>query len=522
MSTPNESLPDLWDAPLSDPDEPAPQVWDNPVPLTGHRQLRAFPAHALPGWLREFTEAVAEETQTPIDLAGCIALAVLATAAGGRAVVNVRGNWREPTNLFVVVALPPANRKSAVFDLLSNPLYDAEKQLKAMTQPLIVEAELTAQLAKEAAKEAAGAASHSSEAKADGAKRDELMATAVAMAQTAETLTVPVVPQLLADDATAETVISLMAQQEGRISVMSAEGEIFDIIAGRYTSGSPNMGPFLKGHAGDRLRVDRQTRREYIDHPALTMGLCVQPQVLDDIGRIKGGRGRGLLGRFLYSLPESLVGQRISKPEPIPPEVRELYTRRVIALTLSLAEWTDPALLQLTPDADTALLAFQDLVEPKLAARGGAFGHISDWAGKLVGAVARIAGLLHLAEHPDNAHTMPVTEATMNAAIELGQYFATHALAVFDRMGADPTVDRARTVLDVLKTAEVGEISKRELLMKLSRSEFKTVADLEPVLGLLEDHGWVRALPAARTGGRGRPPSPRYLVHPRVHDPDAT
>ncbi|MCZ4123901.1 YfjI family protein [Streptomyces sp. H39-S7] len=514
MSTPSESLPDLWDAPLSDPDEPAPQVWDNPVPLTGHHQLRAFPTHALPGWLREFTEAVAEETQTPIDLAGCIALAVLATAAGGRAVVNVRGNWREPTNLFVVVALPPANRKSAVFDLLSDPLYEAEKQLQAATKPLIAEAQLTVDLAREAAKEAAVLA------RGDGS-RDELVATAVAMAQSADTLKVPVLPQLLADDATAETVITRMAEQEGRISVMSAEGEIFDIIAGRYTGGAPNMGPFLKGHAGDRLRVDRQTRREYIDHPALTMGLCVQPQVLDDIGRIKGGRGRGLLGRFLYSLPESLVGRRVSNPAPIPADVRATYTRRVIALTLSLADWTDPAVLQPTSDADAALLAFQDLVEPKLAARGGAFGHISDWAGKLVGAVARIAGLLHLAEHPDNAHTIPITVTTMEAAIEVGQYFATHALAVFDRMGADPTVARARTVLDVLKTAEVGEISKRDLLVKLSRSEFTTVADLEPVLGLLEDHGWVRSLPVARTGGRGRPPSPRYLVHPRVHDPAA-
>ncbi|MEW1725201.1 YfjI family protein [Streptomyces sp. NPDC093109] len=504
---------DLWDdvAP-PDTDEPQPPAWDDPVPLTGNRMLRDFPTHTFPDWVREFVEAVAEETQTPVDLAGCVALSVLATAAGGRAVVHIRGNYREPSNLFTVVALPPANRKSAVFDLLTSPLYDAEQQLQAKTAPAIAEAQMTARIAKEAAERAAAKA-----ASADVGERDALVQTAVSMARTAESVTIPAEPQLLADDATAETVISLMDEQGGRISVMSAEGEIFDIIAGRY-SGAPNMGPFLKGHAGDRLRVNRQTRKEYIDHPALTMGLCVQPQVLDDIGRIKGGRGRGLLGRFLYSLPESLVGRRKSSPDPIPDAVRATYAERVIDLTLFLADWTDPAVLQLTPDADAALLAFQERVEPKLAARGGAFGHISDWAGKLVGATARIAGLLHLAEHGANAHTRPVTADTVRAAIELGEYFATHALAVFDRMGADPTVARATTVLETLRNHDGIDISKRDLLVKLSRSEFATVADLEPALGLLEDHGWVRMQPVQRTGGRGRPPSPRYLIHPRIHD----
>ncbi|KAB2972993.1 DUF3987 domain-containing protein [Streptomyces sp. SS1-1] len=38
-----------------------------------------------------------------------------------------------------MAALPPGNRKSAVFALLANPLYDAEKQLKAAMQLAIVE-----------------------------------------------------------------------------------------------------------------------------------------------------------------------------------------------------------------------------------------------------------------------------------------------------------------------------------------------------------------------------------------------
>ena len=47
--------------------------------------------------------------------------------------------------------LQEVNPPAAVFALLTNPLYEAEKQLKTAMQPVIVEAELTARLAKEAA-----------------------------------------------------------------------------------------------------------------------------------------------------------------------------------------------------------------------------------------------------------------------------------------------------------------------------------------------------------------------------------
>ncbi|WAU84886.1 YfjI family protein [Streptomyces sp. Qhu-G9] len=506
--------PDLWADLPSLLDGALPDVWEDPIPLSSPRKLAAFPLDALPDWLAEFVAAVAEETQTPADLAGCLALSVLATAAGGRSVVQVRGNWREPTNLYVAVALPPANRKSAVFALLSDPLFDAEKRLKELAGPAIIEAELTAKLAKEAADKATAKAAS---AKPD--ERDDLIANALGLAQTAESVTVPAVPQLLADDATAETVTSLLAEQGERISVMSAEGEIFDIMAGRYSSGSPNLGIFLKGHAGDRQKVNRQTRKEYIEHPAVTMGICVQPQVLEAIGRNEVARGRGLLGRFLYALPESLVGRRDVDPDPIPEPVKETYRRNVIDLTLFLADWTDPALIQLAPESVAALRDFQQRIEPRLAARSGQFGHIQDWAGKLAGATARIAALLHLAAHLNQGHALPVGEATMHNAIVLAEYFASHALAAFDAMGADPTTERARTVLEALQTHRWNEVSKRDLMVKLSRSEFPTAADLDPVLTLLEDHGYVRAQSVARTGGRGRPPSPRYAVHPRLADP---
>ncbi|WP_070017785.1 DUF3987 domain-containing protein [Streptomyces nanshensis] len=513
-TAPDSTAADVREA-LALGEEKLPEAWQEPIPLNVRPKLPTFPLHALPGWLADFCAGIAEETQTPTDMAGALALSVLATAAGGRSVVQVRGRWREPTNLYVVVALPPANRKSAVFAAMTGPLYEAEKAIAEEAAGLIVEADLTRKMAQEAADKAAAKA-----ANADGPERDNLVAEAIGLAQQAEALTVPPHPRLTVDDATPEAISSLLAEQSGRLSVLSAEGGIFDIIAGRY-SGTPNMEVFLKGHAGDRLRIDRRTREEYIESPALSMGLAVQPAVLEEIGKNRGFDGRGLLARFLYALPESLVGYRKINPTPVPEQTAAAYERNVIALTLSLADRTDPVVLTLTSEASAVLTAFEERVEPQLRVKGGRLGHVGKWAGKLIGAAARIAGLLHLARHLRDGYAKPVDADTMTAAVEIADYFADHALTVFDLMGADAAQARARSLLDVLATNGWETVTRRDLFAKLSRSEFSTIAELEPAVALLEEHGYVRSHTPPRTGKRGRPPAPRYLVHPQVREGQA-
>ena len=89
---------------------------------------------------------------------------------------------------------------------------------------------------------------------------------------------------MVADDVTPEAVASLLAECGGSIAVVSAEGGVFDIIAGRYSGNIPNMDVWLKGHSGDMIRVDRKGRPpEYIRKPAMTLGLMIQPDVLKSI-----------------------------------------------------------------------------------------------------------------------------------------------------------------------------------------------------------------------------------------------
>ncbi|MEV6629296.1 DUF3987 domain-containing protein [Actinoplanes sp. NPDC051470] len=489
-------------------------AWPTPIPLTARTAPRPFPVYALPGWLAEMVGAVAEFTQTPPDLAGCIALAVLSTAAGGRAEVEIRGSWREPANLFTVVVLPPGSRKSAVFTALIRPLLAAEAALIERTRPAIVEAELALRVAAKAADRAANAAA----AATDTAGRDRLLAEAAAAAMTAESIIVPPLPRLIADDVTSEQAASLLAEQGGRLAVLSPEGGIFATLAGRY-SGAPNLEVFLKGHAGDMLRVDRRSRpAEHVDRPALTLGLAVQPEVLRDIAQMPGFRGKGLLARILFSVPENTVGRRRVGADPIPGAVADAYAENLSVLVLDLADRPEPVVLPLTAEANERMLAIERDVEPRLAP-SGSWAQIVDWASKYAGAIARIAGLVHLGERgPYGA----ISAETFDRAATLGAYFADHALAAFDDMGADPVVDDARHVLSWIERTQTERFTKRDLFSALSRGRFRKAADLDPALNLLTGHGYLAAAPMPESRGAGRAPSPAWRVHPKVIRPAGT
>jgi len=431
--------------------------WDDPEPLGAVGNLPEFPLDTLPGWGRAMVSGVAMETQTPADLPGVVYLAALSAAAGGRALVIARPGWTEPVNLYTAVVLAPGSRKSAVFREMTAPIALAERQLRERAKADITEAQTTQTVAEsKAAQAVARAAKGGKDGTDDGGK---LAAEAVKLAALAAEITVPPWPRILADDVTPEAATSLLAQHGGRLAILSAEGDIFDVMSGRYSQGKiPNLGVFLKGHAGDTILVDRKGRDpEEIERPALTIGLCIQPQVLLDIAAHPALRGRGLLARVLYSLPRDIVGWREIEPEVVTKEVHATYSDSLAALVTSMDEWTDPATLQVSPAATAALVKYQGDIEPRLRAGTGNLGDVRDWASKLVGAAVRIAGLLHLAEHLTDGWGKPIEAPTMERAIKLAGYFTEHARAAFRQMGSDPVISDALALLGWIRRTEAAE-----------------------------------------------------------------
>ena len=462
-------------------------AWEPPAPFGVAGEVPAFPVEVLPGWLGEYVAALATATQTPPDLAGMLALAVLATVAAGAVEVEPRPGWREPLCLFVAVGMDAGARKSAVFTAMTGPVADFERDQAVAALPGITETAVLRRIADQAAATAEAAAG-----KAPASQQEEARAEAIARAAEAAALVVPPLPRWLVDDATPEALAGLLATY-GRIALLSPEGDVFDQMAGRYNQAAgPNLGVYLKSHAGDLLKVDRRGRPpEYVERPCLTIGLAVQPEVLRGLASRPGFGGRGLLARFLYSLPASLVGRRQVGAPPVPATVTDRYVRDLEALAASLNAPDDdgPTLLALDQAAAELLLAFERDLEPRLAAGSGDLAHLAGWAAKLAGATCRLAALLHLAVHLRDGWARPISGDTFVGAVRLADYLVDHARAVFDLMGADPRIDDARWLLDwITRTGQV-QFTRRDAHAAAPRGRFPKATSLDPALGLLEEHG---------------------------------
>lgn len=342
-------------------DGPA-DAWGSPLPLKAARDLPAFPTDAFPPSLREFVEAEALATQTPVDMAALFALGSIATVSGGRARVEPVPGWVEGTNIFVTAVMEPGSRKSAVERDVKAPIVEHERALAEKERPNIAELasrRRVAEARRDRTEKAAG--------NAKPTDRFGLEQEAFDAARAVDEIVVPPLPRFFTADTTPEALGSLLAAHGGRMAVLSAEGGIFDLMAGRYSNGIPNLDVFLSGHAGDTLRVDRRNRPpEFVDRPALTMALAAQPFVLRKLGRNGEMTGRGLLDRFLYAVPVGNVGFRKSSPPPVPERVRELYASQLTTLANSLAPYDrEPYVLRLEPDAVDALTAWREELEPR-------------------------------------------------------------------------------------------------------------------------------------------------------------
>ncbi|MFD8785964.1 DUF3987 domain-containing protein [Kitasatospora sp. NPDC059599] len=498
-------------------------TWLDPVPLGSHGALPTFPVQALPGWVGDYVAAVAEFTQTPPDAAATMALAALSTAAGGRVNVEIRPGWREQSNLYLTCAMPPASRKSDVFAFTMGPVYKVEAELQAGARAVIIEAET--------AKDAALAEVDALMAKArknPDLDRTRLVAEISAAKMLAEEITVPPSPRLtLSGDITPETVTSQLAVHRC-LAALSPEGDLFDSMVGRYSS-KPNLGVFLQAHKGERLQADRITREQTtVDKPALTIGVTPQPTVLQELGAAPGARDRGLLARFLYSLPPSNLGYRKVRTAPIPEKVANAYDRNLTRLLHAMTDLTDPVTVVMDQAADLAIERLQERVEVQLRP-DQPLAHIKDWAGKLVGHIARIAVLLHLADHitsdrDSNAWRAALEAATVDRAAEIADYYTAHTLAVFDLIAADPATEDAHALLQWLQRPKKDGTHRTHIKAHdavASSRRFKKVADVEPALHLLEQHGWLRADQPTASGQRGRPQAVTYRVHPAVSTPTA-
>ncbi len=339
------------------PDEynaPTPIKWETPIPFE-KANLPSFPTEALPKVVRDYVAAVAESTQTPVDMSASAALAILALCEQGKFRIRGKSDWVEPLNLFVVVVAEPSERKSAVINLMTRPVNAFEAEYNRQNA-----AELETNKMNKRILERRQRALEDKAAKGK-AEEGEIAELAKKLADYKEKSPL----RLYVDDVTTEKLTSVLADGNGKAAIVSAEGGIFDMLSGLYSK-NVNIDVMLKGYSGDSIRVDRIGRNsESVMNPALTILLAVQPNVLSGVMQNGTFRGRGLTARFLYCMPRSIVGNRRYRTEPIPTDVARQYDLLIRNL-LEEEQEGEPEEINLSPEADNLLESFSCEVESNL------------------------------------------------------------------------------------------------------------------------------------------------------------
>lgn len=470
--------------------------WKAPLPFN-EVNLPPFPVKSLPWPLGEWVTAVSQNTETPTDMAAVCALAVLSCTVQGKFVVSPKNHYSEPLNLYFLIVANSGERKSAIVRLMTQPIYQYERKENERRRTLMENEQVKLNSLKKQVETL----------ERDG-KNEKASKIRVQYRSIEQNQTKPL--RLIADDTTPEAMTSLLANNDGMLSIITTEGGIFDTLAGRY-SNTISIDTVLKAYSGDPIRVDRKGREgEVINNPTLTMLLSAQDNVLAEIMKNEAFKSRGLTARILYCRPKSKMGTRHFVTPDIPPDLEIAY-QQLVGKLLEIPYPTNGILpiINLSPSAQNEVIRFHDWLEPKLVDE---LEYMESWGAKLLGNMLRIAGMLHCAKNSNAPSETALSSETVQQAIAISKYFLHHAKCVHNLLGTDKDMQLAKHVTKKLQNQEKRELSKYQIF-RLCRGSFQRVDDLNPILDILIEYGYLkeRTHPAP-TGGRPR--ANTYLLNP--------
>lgn len=282
-------------------------IFANFAPLVQKQEklLPEFPIDCFPDVIKDYTKGIADTLQVPVDMEATMVLDTMALCVQGKFQIDIKPGWIEPLNLYTVVIGRPSERKSPALKEATQPVYDYMQEENERRLPQIKEYGLKKKIIQGRLKTVQDNLS----------KKDNPTCTlqdALICQQDLEVLEKEEVKpvQLIVDDITPEALARVMKDNNERMAIISAEGGVFGIMAGRYSQ-FPNIDIFLKAFSGESfssIRVGRESVE--MRKPLLTLGLAVQPKVIADIMDNEDFRGRGLLARFLYCMPNTKIGKR--------------------------------------------------------------------------------------------------------------------------------------------------------------------------------------------------------------------
>jgi hypothetical protein len=339
------------------------EPWEDPTPFEARSTPPRFPTEALPETGRRFVEVLADVHQVDPGLPATTYLAVISMCRI-QDQVNLKTHV-EPCSIYTAAVLDSGERKSAVMSELIRPVSKFQKQLQELSKDTVTEAHFNRMYLEKMLNNAMRRATN---LKSDAVSRNEAKEEARGYSMQLDSAPKAVLPQIFVTDTTPEALAVIMQDNNEQMSFFDSEGGMFKNMSGKAYGTDANFDIFLKAHSGDHFH-QRRIGRPPVDlvRPALVMCLLVQNDVLDEIGKNKQFRGRGLLARFLWVICKSMIGYRERTEKIIPPELEHEYEEHI---TYLLKQMGGMRVMELLPEANELWRPFYNDTEKTMLPEG--------------------------------------------------------------------------------------------------------------------------------------------------------
>ena len=218
--------------------------------------------------------------------------------------------------------------------------------------------------------------------------------------------------------------------------------------------------------------------------------------------------GIGMMARMLIVEPESTVGNRPFREAPAEcaPVLRTYMDRMMMLLTREpttapdAPDVLDPPAMTLTPDARDLWVQFHDAVEYDLGP-SGALHSIRAFGAKIGEHAGRLAAVLTVYGNPDAMH---VDAQSMACGIALTQHYAAEMLRLQGGASVSPDLRLAARLVTWWQERPDPRCHLAAIY-QTGPSALRDAAIARRIVGVIEEHGWVRRLsPGTEVGGSAR------------------
>jgi len=415
-----------------------------------------FPIDVFPKWIANFVTETFKELNTKVDLPANAVLGTLSTAVMKKfKFFFSKMNWKLDLNVYIVVAARPGSKKDAVIRISYIPLNKIQNnylEKKNNDIPKIIST-LDAINSKYNMLLAENVENNNEELarlKKEKIKHENILNKG---------------RFIISGDITQERVSEMMSYNNEMLTIATPEAsELFSHLDGKYNSDSIDI--FLKSWEGFSYSKHRSTKDDVnLEHPLLNLCLFTQPS---EVNRLKKHEQRGLLQRFLISIPERYPIEEIRLYNKMDSSVQEVYNNNITKIYNFKVDNTVAIDVE-----ESAIESFNELYFEiiKESYREDIPEVFQEWLSKVLGNLLKVVSIIKVARvfgsERDNTK-ISLNEYDILCARKLYYYYYNH----FERVALNKNIkdsDLRYLFKRIIELSTDGRINATEINNNISR-----------------------------------------------------